>query len=56
MGMNDFGDLTTGHSDGGRQSKTRGLIAGGSNPDASTKLNVIDFITMSTLGNGADFD
>ena len=52
----DFGDLITGHSDGGRaQSKTRGVIVGGRGPDASTKLNVMEYITISTLGNGSNF-
>ena len=46
--------MTIPQSDGGRgQSKTRGVIAGGRyNP---AKTNVMNFITMSTLGNAADF-
>ena len=34
------------------ESKTRGIIANGYTPSAT---NVIQFITMSTLGNSADF-
>jgi len=36
----------------GCASSTRGLLAGGRTP---TNLNIIDFITISTLGNAADF-
>ena len=38
----------------GCASSTRGLLAGGRTP-TSWHLNIIDFITISTLGNAADF-
>ena len=49
----DFGDMsrTSNISMGSLQSQTRGLFAGGYTPD----VNSIDMITMSTLGNSADF-
>jgi len=46
-----FGDLNTGGSDGGGCANlTRGIFAGG-----SPGHNVIDFVTINTLGNAADF-
>jgi hypothetical protein len=53
----DFGDLTVAR-DGpqGCSSSTRGIFAGGiSNPSPLTNTNVIDYITISTLGNAIDF-
>jgi len=49
----DFGDMsrTSNVSMGPLQSQTRGLFAGGYTPS----VNSIDMITMSTLGNSADF-
>ena len=47
MDMNASKGLGTGCA-----SSTRGLLAGGRTP---TNLNIIDFITISTLGNAADF-
>ena len=49
----DFGDMsrTSNISMGSLQSQTRGLFAGGYSPN----VNSIDMITMSTLGNSADF-
>ncbi len=49
----DFGDMsrTSNISMGPLQSQTRGLFAGGYTPN----VNSIDMITMSTLGNSADF-
>ena len=49
----DFGDMsrTSNVSMGPLQSQTRGLFAGGYSPN----VNSIDMITMSTLGNSADF-
>ena len=49
----DFGDMsrTSNVSMGPLQSQTRGLFAGGYTPN----VNSIDMITMSTLGNSADF-
>ena len=49
----DFGDLTVarGNGFGGCGSATRGLFAGGiGSPGSATFYNVIDFITISTLG------
>ena len=49
----DFGDISRSDtvSMGSVQSQTRGLFAGGYSPN----VNNIDMITMSTLGNSADF-
>ena len=49
----DFGDISRSDtvSMGSVQSQTRGLFAGGYSPN----VNSIDMITMSTLGNSADF-
>ena len=49
----DFGDISRADtvSMGSVQSQTRGLFAGGYSPN----VNNIDMITMSTLGNSADF-
>ena len=53
----DFGNLTqdrrSGHAGG--SSRTRGLFAGGQHPSPFTFFNIIDYITISTLGNAADF-
>ena len=55
----DFGDLTVarGNGFGGCGSATRGLFGGGGigSPGSATFYNVIDFITISTLGNASDF-
>ena len=55
----DFGDLTVarGNGFGGCGSATRGLFGGGGigSPGSATFYNVIDFITISTLGNATDF-
>jgi len=51
----DFGDLTDVRRDGSScASSTRGIFAGGYKT-APTQLNIIEFITISTLGNAADF-
>ena len=50
----DFGDLTlarTGTS--GAASPTRGVFAGGQNPDG--KHNTIDYIEFASTGNAKDF-
>ena len=52
----DFGDLVQKGLCGGHsqvQSKTRGVFGGGDTPGA--KVNLIQYVTMSTLGNAADF-
>ena len=53
----DFGDLTVARTDdpNGLSSPTRFLIGGGSSTPASVIENVIDYVTISTLGNAADF-
>ena len=54
----DFGDLSQQSSTGqGFQSPTRGIVAGGWTPSPSpgTRLSNIQYVTMSTLGNSADF-
>ena len=49
----DFGDLTAVRkSTDGLSSNTRGLFAAGNTPSLSKS---IDFITMTTAGNAADF-
>ena len=50
----NFGNLTRTHAGcGACASPTRGLFAGGYNPDGNT--NIIDFITIATLGDAIDF-
>ena len=50
----NFGNLTRSHAGcGACASPTRGLFAGGYNPDGNT--NIIDFITIATLGDAQDF-
>jgi len=51
----DFGDLTLARLSrvGTVASTVRGIWAGGDDPSGDT--NVIDYITMSTLGNASDF-
>ena len=53
----DYGDLGVARSDfDGCSSPTRGVFGGGgTGPSAATRGNVIDFITIQTLGNSADF-
>ena len=53
----DFGDLIKIRNNHATcSSPTRGIIAGGYNaPDNPNTTNQIEFITISTLGNGADF-
>ena len=53
----DFGDLTVARTDcpEGFSSSTRFLIGGGSSTPGSVIENVIDYVTISTLGNAADF-
>ena len=55
----DFGDLYVGNSGGGTlypggcSSATRGIVGGGGTP--SSKLDVIDYFTMSSAGNAVSF-
>ena len=54
----DFGDLTAARRGcPGGSSPTRGIFAGGQyeTPSAGTKNNIIDYITIATTGNAADF-
>jgi hypothetical protein len=53
----DFGDLTVVRRQvSGCSSPTRGVFFGGQNPSPTpTFYNVIDFVTISTLGNASDF-
>ena len=54
----DFGDQTYNQrTAGGCGSQTRMLIGGGgySSPTPNSAVNIIDFITISTTGNAADF-
>ena len=53
----DFGDLAVARSDfDGCSSPTRGVFGGGgTSPAAATRGNVIDYITIQTTGNSADF-
>ena len=52
----DFGDQfeTISTAGGNIASPTRGLMCGGANP-SDGKVNTIQYITLSTLGNSADF-
>ena len=54
----DFGDITsaTRHA-GGSASPTRGIIAGGNRSEGSPQgiRNIIDYITIATLGNSSNF-
>jgi hypothetical protein len=50
----DFGDLTVSRQNPGSIcSSTRGILSGGRS--SPTYYNTIDYVTMSTLGNAADF-
>lgn len=53
----DFGDLTRGTSHGASvMSSTRGIFAGGYHtPTPSNTIDIIQYVTTSTLGNTADF-
>ena len=53
----DFGDLTLARNQlGGASNAVRGLFAGGyHNPGSSTDNNLIDYITIASLGNAKDF-
>lgn len=54
----DFGDINTLTANSkGCSSSTRGVFSGGVTPGspASTYLNIIEYVTISTLGNSVDF-
>ena len=53
----DFGDLTQArYSHAGCASTTRGILAGGNfNQSGSGASNVIDYVTMASVGNATDF-
>jgi len=52
-----FGDIgrDTASNAGGNSNETRGLICGGKGDDAFSPVNTIDYITISSTGNGQDF-
>ena len=53
----DFGDLDTAHrrlGGSGHSSETRGIITGGSG-DSPGETNVIQFVTIASIGNATDF-
>ena len=52
-----FGDLFTGaYSQGGTSSNTRGVFAGGADgPAGGDMKNVIEYVTIASLGNAQDF-
>ena len=52
-----FGDIgrDTANNAGGCSNQTRGLIPGGHADDAFAPVNNIDYITISSTGNGQDF-
>ena len=54
---NDFGDLTViRYSPIGVSSKTRAAFMGGAGtPDGAPRVDLIDFVTIATLGNATDF-
>jgi hypothetical protein len=53
----DFGDLLSSQTTftGGIASSTRGVIGGGNTYPSEPQTNVIQYITISTLGNSIDF-
>ena len=53
----DFGDLTVARgfcSNGGAASTTRGIFAGGSDANGD-RIDVMDYVTLTTTGNATDF-
>ena len=51
----DFGDLSIANNGGSaRVHQTRGIFFLGDN-NGSTRVNAIEYVTISTTGNGADF-
>ena len=52
----DFGDMqNTAYAYAPASNQTRGLFAGGYQPNNSTVVNTIDLITISTTGNASNF-
>ena len=53
----DFGDLTEPAygTDSGASSPTRGLFAGNDASSGVTRRNIIDYVTIATLGDATDF-
>ena len=53
----DFGNLTAGRGNGvfGLASRTRGVFGCGYDAGPNTSTNIIDYITISSTGNAADF-
>ena len=55
-GGSNFGDLTVERRYlGGMNDPTRGVFAGGDNPNTPGGLNTIDYITMASAGDATDF-
>jgi len=53
-GSQDFGDLSVAaNNNAGNCSATRGVFTLGSSPSSS--LNIIEYVTISTLGNSTNF-
>jgi hypothetical protein len=56
--ISDFGDLTVARTTNstGAASPTRGLFAGGESPSSTPAgTNIIDYITIASIGNATDF-
>ena len=52
----DFGDLSYGRGGwGGGSNATRGIMMGGAPDSTTNRVNIIDFVTIATLGNSIDF-
>ena len=53
----DFGDLTSLRTGAprGNASQTRGLMAGGTNVPSGDAINIIEYITINSTGDSADF-
>ena len=53
----DFGDLTTTSSleRGGASSAVRGIFGGGGTGPGPTAINIIDYVTIMSVGNAVDF-
>ena len=51
-----FGNLTDARRDvGGLSSSTRAIFAGGTDSGSPNANNIIDFVTIASLGNATDF-
>tara|TARA_B100001778_G_C18486575_1_gene582983 strand:- start:33 stop:992 length:960 start_codon:yes stop_codon:yes gene_type:complete len=50
-----FGDCTNNFNQGALSNETRGVMAGGTNPSGSTKMNTMEYVTIGSTGNTVDF-